>query len=74
MDKLLELFKKDKFEDNVEIESGYTKVLDWYIEIKKGNHAQYIQLFWKQNCDLNVCISKAYIFLTNWLLENYGGY
>lgn len=30
--------------------------------------------YWKQNCDLNVCISKAYIFLTNWLLENYGGY
>ena len=35
MDKLLELFNKYKFEYNLAIEIGYTKVLDWYIEIKK---------------------------------------
>lgn len=74
MEKLLELFNKYKFEYNLAIDIGYTKVLDWYIEIKQGNHAQYKQLFGYQNCDLNVCISKAYIFLTNWLLKNYGGY
>lgn len=74
MDKLLEIFNNYKFEYSLAIEIGYTKVLDWYIEIKQGNHAQYKQLFWKQDCDLNVCIAKAYIFLTNWLCENYGGY
>lgn len=70
MEKLLEVFNEYKFKYNLAIDIGYTKVLDWFIEIKQGNHAQYKQLFWHQDCDLDVCIAKAYLFLTEWIYEN----
>lgn len=74
MIEFLKLFNKWKFEYSLAIDIGYTKVLDWYIEIKQGNHAQYKLLFNIQDCDLNLCVSKAYTFLAEWLSEKYGGY
>ena len=74
MEKLLEVFNEYKFKYNLAIDIGYTKVSDWFIEIKQGNHAEYKQLFWEEDCDLNTCIAKAYLFLTEWLIENNGGY
>lgn len=70
----LELFERNRFKNNLAIDISYTKVIDWYVVIKQGNHARYKTLFEIQDCDLNFCIAKAYVFLTKWLCENQGGY
>lgn len=74
MNRLLELFNNWKHEYKLEIEIGYTPVLDWYIEIKQWNHGKYIVLFMENNCDLDKCIAKTYLFLTDWLIEHNDGY
>lgn len=74
MQEFLKLFERNRFENNLAIDISYTKVIDWYVAIKQGNHAHYKILFEIQSCDLNLCIAKAYIFLTKWLGEKQGGY
>ena len=45
-----------------------------FLQKKQGNHANYKTLFEIQHCDLDLCIAKAYVFLSEWLFENQGGY
>lgn len=74
MKEFLDLFERNKFENNLAIDISYTKVIDWYVTIKQGNYANYKTLFEIQHCDLDLCIAKAYVFLSEWLFENQGGY
>lgn len=74
MKEFLELFDKYKTDMKLSLEIKYTAVLDYYIQISQGNHNNYVELFVAQENDLNLCVAKAYIFLTKWLLENNSGY
>ncbi len=74
MGELINLIKEWSFSFNLSISIVYTKVLDWHITIQQGNHNKYKILFETQSSDLNICTSKAYLFLTEWLMENNDGY
>ena len=38
MNELITLFNNWRNEYSLSLEIGYTPVLDWYVEIKQGNH------------------------------------
>lgn len=74
MNELLELFSKYSDDLKLSINISYNKVTDWHILICRDTLDSHDELFQVQHCDLNTCIAKAYLFLTEWLLEFQGGY
>lgn len=74
MNELITLFNNWRNEYSLSLEIGYTPVLDWYVEIKQRNHENYKTLFNYQSCDLYLCCTRAYIFLTDYLIKKEGGY
>jgi len=74
MSELIEMFNRWKHEFALRLNIDYRNVTDWSIVISQGKFSEQKVLFEEQDIDLNILTAKAYIFLTDWLSENNGGY
>lgn len=70
MDKFMSLFDRYSFEYGLRLNIDYRGITDWSVQIDQKKET----LFSEQDVDLNRAIAKAYLFLTDWLMENNGGY
>lgn len=73
---------KDRFPFHLEI--YFSKVMDWFIEVRKQGCAREYPnsqnsgddaiMCSEQDIDMELCFAKAHVAVKKWLRENNGGY
>ena len=76
MENRIEFFGDQCFKHGLTFDLYYSSIVDWWIIIGyKATHPKCNEiLFQTQSCDASLALSKAEVFLKEWLLENKGGY